>query len=153
MTHPEESYSGLQSGRGSLNHPNQKVNTVHESITQRGELTAPRDAAVCLIQATNLSDSQIMGNLLDSAEKEILTLVIHFFHAGISSSSVIHKQQARNARMEMNLSHRTISFYASGLPASSYLFPNSFVFLSNPVLKNHAGRLVILLSFIRCHKF
>lgn len=69
MTHPEEADSGLQSGPGSLNHHDQKVNTVHESITQRGELMAPRDPGVSLIQTTNLSDSQIIGNLLDSVEK------------------------------------------------------------------------------------
>lgn len=87
MTHPEEPDSGLQSGLGSLNHHDQKVNTVHESITQGGELMAPRDSGVSLIQTTNLSDSQIIGNLLDSVENEIFTLIIHSVHGWNSSAS------------------------------------------------------------------
>lgn len=76
MTHPKEPDSGLQSGPCSLNHHDQKVDTVHKSITQGGELVAPRDPGVSLIQATNLSDSQIIRNLLDSVKNEIFTLII-----------------------------------------------------------------------------
>lgn len=69
MTHPEEPDSGLQSGPGSFNHYDQKVDTIHKSITQGGELLSPRDPVVGLIQATNLSDSQIIGNLSYSIVK------------------------------------------------------------------------------------
>ena len=34
LAHFQEPDTGLQSGPGPLNHSNQKVNTVHESITQ-----------------------------------------------------------------------------------------------------------------------
>lgn len=131
VTYPQEPDSGLQSGPGSLNHHDQKVDTVHESITPGGELLAPRDPVVSLIQTTNLSDSQIIGNLLNSVEKGIFTLIIHSIHACISSPSVPRRvrpygciQQSRkcSAWMEMNLSHWTFSF-----PLSSYLFLHSFV--------------------------
>lgn len=83
--------SVLLSAPGSLNHHDQKVNTVHESITWGGEIKAPRDPGVSLIQTTNLSDSQIIGVLLDSVEKEIFTLIIHFVHGCISSPSVLQR--------------------------------------------------------------
>lgn len=81
-SHPPESV--LKSGPSSLNHHHQKVNTAHESITWGGELKA-RHPRVSLIQTTNLSDSQIIGNLLDSVEKEIFTLIIHSVRGCISS--------------------------------------------------------------------
>lgn len=89
VTHPKEPDSGLQSGPSSLNHHDQKVDTIHESITQGRELLAPRDPVVCLIQATNLSDSQITGNLLNSIEKEIFALIIHSIHGCNSSPLAI----------------------------------------------------------------
>lgn len=155
VTHPEEPDSGLQSGLSSLNHHDQKVNTVHESITQGGELMAPCDPGVSLIQTTNLSDSQIIGNLLDSVENEIFTLIIHSVQGCISSPSVppwvrLHSctQQARkcNAWMEMSLSRWTISFSASLLPLSSYLFLYSF-FSLHLCLLTHSGWLVMAFLF------
>ncbi len=152
VTHPEEADSGLQSGSGSLNHHDQKVNTAHESITQGGELMALRDPGVSLIQPTNLSDSQIIGNLLDSEEKEIFTLIIHFVHSCISSPSVLPRvrphwcaQQARkcNARTEMNLSRRTISFSASSPPSVLLFVSPSFCFPHQLCPLTHSGRLVI----------
>lgn len=131
--HLEEPHSGLLSGLGSVNHHDQKVNTVHKSITQGGELMPPSDPGVSLIQATNLSDSQIIGNLLDSVEKEIFTLIIHSVHACTSSRSVLQrlrphrcKQQARkcNVRMEMSLSRKTITL----LPPCPLIFLHSFLF-------------------------
>lgn len=98
--HLEEMHSGLLSGLGSVNHHDQKVNTVHKSITQGGELMAPSDPGVSLIQATNLSDSQIIGNLLDWVEKEIFTLIIHSVHACTSSRSASALQRLRPHRCE-----------------------------------------------------
>lgn len=69
VTHPEEPDSGLQSGSSSLNHYDQKVDTIQKSITKAGEFLGPRDPAVGLIQATNLSDSPIIGNLSYSIVK------------------------------------------------------------------------------------
>lgn len=109
-----------------------KVDTAHESITRGGELMPPRDPGVSLIRPTNLSDSQIIGNLLDSVGKEILTLIIHSVRGCISSRSVppggrprwcvwrVRKMQCRNGNEP--LSRWTISF--------SYLFLHSFVLLS-----------------------
>lgn len=96
-SHPPESV--LKSGPSSLNHHDQKVNTVHESITWGGELKA-RHPRVSLIQTTNLSDSQIIGNLLDSVEKEIFTLIIHSVR-GCISSPLCYKKKS-----ETTLVHR-----------------------------------------------
>ena len=52
---------------------------------------APRDPGVSFSQATNLSDSQIIGNLLDPLEREIFTLIIHSVHGCISSPSVLQR--------------------------------------------------------------
>lgn len=132
-SHPPESV--LKSGPSSLNHHHQKVNTAHESITWGGELKA-RHPRVSLIQTTNLSDSQIIGNLLDSVEKEIFTLIIHSVR-GCISSPLCYKKKVRphwcteqatkcNAWMEMNLSRCTTSFSASLPLLSSYLFLQYF---------------------------
>lgn len=133
-SHPPESV--LKSGPSSLNHHHQKVNTAHESITWGGELKA-RHPRVSLIQTTNLSDSQIIGNLLDSVEKEIFTLIIHSVRGCISSPLCYKKKKVRphwcteqatkcNAWMEMNLSRCTTSFSASLPLLSSYLFLQYF---------------------------
>lgn len=138
-SHPPESV--LKSGPSSLNHHHQKVNTAHESITWGGELKA-RHPRVSLIQTTNLSDSQIIGNLLDSVEKEIFTLIIHSVR-GCISSPLCYKKKVRphwcteqatkcNAWMEMNLSRCTTSFSASLPLLSSYLFLQYFFPLSQP---------------------
>lgn len=92
-----------------LNHHHQIVNTVHKSITRGGELMAPRDPRVPLIQATNLPDIQIISNLL---EKQIFTLIIHsgstLHLISLSARVGPHRctQQARKCkvRMETNLS-------------------------------------------------
>lgn len=157
-SHPPESV--LKSGPSSLNHHHQKVNTAHESITWGGELKA-RHPRVSLIQTTNLSDSQIIGNLLDSVEKEIFTLIIHSVR-GCISSPLCYKKKVRphwcteqatkcNAWMEMNLSRCTTSFSASLPLLSSYLFLQYFFFPSLSLhLHTHSGWLVIA---ILCHFF
>lgn len=48
---------------------------------------APHDPGVSLTQATNLSDRQIIRNLLDSEKKKIYILIIHSVHGCISSPS------------------------------------------------------------------
>lgn len=71
------------------------------------------------IQTTNLSDSQIIENLLDLVEKRIFTLIIHSVQGCISShperetKQTLRRWEKRYAQMEMNLSHTTTSFSAS----------------------------------------
>lgn len=125
-SHPPESV--LKSGPSSLNHHHQKVNTAHESITWGGELKA-RHPRVSLIQTTNLSDSQIIGNLLDSVEKEIFTLIIHSVRGCISSplcykkkkseTTLVHragdKMQCLNGNEPLSLYYLILCFLASSL--------------------------------------
>lgn len=133
VTHPEGARLRAPClARAPLITTTKKVDTAHESITRGGELMPPHDPGVSLIRATNLSDSQIIGNLLDSVGKEILTLIIHSVRGCISSRPVppggrprwcvqqVRKMQCRNGNEA--LSRWTISF--------SYLFLHSFVLLS-----------------------
>lgn len=142
VTHPEEADFGLRSCQGSFNHHDQKVNTAHESITQGRELMAPHDLGVSLIQATNLSDRQIIRNLLDWEEKEIFTLIIHSVHGCFSSPSepqrvgpnLLTDTQKCNAWIEMPLSLSELSHSLPlPLPPSFCLFLHPFVFLCSSV--------------------
>lgn len=160
-SHPPESV--LKSGPSSLNHHDQKVNTVHESITWGGELKA-RHPRVSLIQTTNLSDSQIIGNLLDSVEKEIFTLIIHSVR-GCISSPLCYKKKVRphwcteqatkcNARMEMNLYYLILCFLASSLLlfVSPIFFPLSPPPSSHPFWLAGDSNPVPFLLLLYCHK-
>lgn len=156
-SHPPESV--LKSGPSSLNHHHQKVNTAHESITWGGELKA-RHPRVSLIQTTNLSDSQIIGNLLDSVEKEIFTLIIHSVRGCISSPLCYKKKwdhtgaqsRRQNAMLEWKwtslavLPHSLLPCLFSPLICFSNIF---FPSLSLH-LHTHSGWLVIA---ILCHFF
>lgn len=163
-SHPPESV--LKSGPSSLNHHHQKVNTAHESITWGGELKA-RHPRVSLIQTTNLSDSQIIGNLLDSVEKEIFTLIIHSVRGCISSPLCYKKKwdhtgaqsRRQNAMLEWKwtslavLPHSLLPCLFSPLICFSNIFfplsqpPSSYSFWlagdSNPVP---------FLLLLYCHK-
>lgn len=72
---------------GFLHHNHPTVNNVHESIAV-GEYLPPCDPLASLIQASHLSDSQIIGNLLSSVQKQTLPLIMHSVRAGISSPSL-----------------------------------------------------------------
>lgn len=163
-SHPLESV--LKSGPSSLNHHHQKVNTAHESITWGGELKA-RHPRVSLIQTTNLSDSQIIGNLLDSVEKEIFTLIIHSVRGCISSplcykkkseTTLVHragdKMQCLNGNEPLSLYYLILCFLASSLLL--FVSPIFFPPLSLH-LHTHSGWLVIAIlchffCFLYCHK-
>lgn len=102
---------------------------MQDSITQGAELKAPCDPRVSLIQASDLPDRQIIGNLLDSLEEELFTLKIHSVHGFISSPSVLPRMRPhqctqqprkRNTQMEMSLS---FSFSAP----SGLLFISPFI--------------------------
>lgn len=153
-SHPPESV--LKSGPSSLNHHHQKVNTAHESITWGGELKA-RHPRVSLIQTTNLSDSQIIGNLLDSVEKEIFTLIIHSVRGCISSPLCYKKKwdhtgaqsRRQNAMLEWKWTSLAVLPH-SLLPCLFSVSPIFFFPSLSLHLHTHSGWLVIA---ILCHFF
>lgn len=94
----------------------------------------PRDPGVSLIRPTNLSDSQIIGNLLDSVGKEILTLIIHSVRGCISSRSVppggrprrcvrqVRKMQCRDGNEPLSLNHLILLFVSPLFCSPLHLF-------------------------------
>lgn len=99
------------------------------------DLPAPRDPSASLPQASNLSDSQIIDNLLSSVEKQIFTLIIHSVGAGISSPSLpqsgatlMHgcKRQCLNGN-----EHSFSSLFAPPFASPSVCFPSIFYLFSD----------------------
>lgn len=121
---------GLQSGPGSLNQHDQKVDTVHESITQGGKLLAPCDPVASLIRATNLPNGQIIefcreGDLyINNSLHPCLHLIS--FAATESKTTWMHraveKLQRLNGNEPLSLNILILCFLCS-----SYLFLHSFV--------------------------
>ena len=120
-----------RSAPGSLNHRGLKANTVHESITSGEEMETTWSGSFPYpSQTTNLSDSQIISNLLDLVEKEISTLIIHSQRGLICVRPHWCTQETakRNAQMKIKRSHPTISIppYFSSL--SSHFPPRRFMY-------------------------
>lgn len=146
MTYPEETDSGGSSL--ALNQHDQKVDTVHESITQGGKLLAPCDPVALLIRATNLPDGQIIefcreGDLYINNSLYPCLHLISFIQQKARPHGCMQQSRDCNAWMKMNLSRWTFSFSASSVPLICF-----FTLLFRPPFLTHSGRLVIAFLFL-----